>query len=381
MLIELLITPSPCRTQSEAIYVKQESGFTDLGSTLRALISAVAAGETRLTDLVNKQSQGINEHITHCSSELSELVISQGIQTRHELAIRDRETEHRNLVESLQYEGMNDRYGQITMSHRSTFHWIFGPGHQRVEADSPRESSDNHDDDDDDDGDDGDDDDGDGDDDDGDGVYDDDYQSFQDWAADELVVQKSSKSFLDWLHSRGPALLWVNGKVGSGKSTFMKFLVKDPRTQAGLGAVAILHHFVWSSGQPMERRAEGMYCSLLSQLLLLHPELSATVSAMIPPNQSRKLPRDWPIEELHESMHAALLASPEPVCIFLDGIDEMDQSQGLDDVLDRLEGYLSVPQLRICIASRPEPIITHRLSKYPALRLQDLTRGDIRRYA
>jgi hypothetical protein len=111
-----------------------------------------------------------------------------------------------------------------------------------------------------------------------------------------------------------------------------------------------------------------MYCPPAQPTSPPHPDLSATISATIPPNRPKKLPRDWSVKELHEAMHAALLASPHPVYIFL---DEMDQSQELDDVLDLLEGHINVPQLSVCIASRPEPAIGLRLSKYPALCLQD----------
>ncbi|KAK5651870.1 hypothetical protein OQA88_11639 [Cercophora sp. LCS_1] len=370
-------------TQTEALSIEQDSGFAHLGSTLCHLIETVAAGEARLTSLVNQQSRDVNEHVTHCTSELRELVLSEGIQTRRELTTRieeaisshQHEAKRRSLIESLRYEGMNDRYSQITMPHQRTFHWIFGPGQEKRGTGSKTETPDDDGDEDEDsdnyDGDDSEDYDSD----------DTDSQSLRCWAADEPLVFQASKTFLDWLHSRGPALYWVSGKVGSGKSTFMRFLVEDPRTRAGLGSTTLLHHFFWASGQPMERRIEGMYCSLLRQLLLIQPELAMAVSDTVPPNRPKKSPRDWSIKELHDAMHAAALASPQPVCMFVDGIDEVDRDQGLDEILDELEGYLSVPQLRICIASRPEPAIKLRLSKYPALHLQDLTSGDIKRYA
>ncbi len=78
---------------------------------------------------------------------------------------------------------------------------------------------------------------------------------------------------------------------------------------------------------------------------------------------------------------AVLSASSNPIFLFLDGLDEIAQEEQHKtlEFLDKLCSH--VPQLRVCVSSRPEPIFQKRLGNLPALRLQDLTREDIRQFA
>lgn len=71
-------------------------------------------------------------------------------------------------------------------------------------------------------------------------------------------VFNSPKSKLnDWLRSED-RLYWTQGKAGSGKSTFMRFLVEDDRTRQVLKIWADRYHlfaachFFWHSGTKMQ---------------------------------------------------------------------------------------------------------------------------------
>jgi ABC-type ATPase involved in cell division len=55
-----------------------------------------------------------------------------------------------------------------------------------------------------------------------------------DWIFDD-VEETASNSFCVWLQgTREEGLYWIYGKAGSGKSTLMKYICKDPRTQEKL---------------------------------------------------------------------------------------------------------------------------------------------------
>lgn len=53
------------------------------------------------------------------------------------------------------------------------------------------------------------------------------------WIFDDSI-KRPRDSFFDWLKSDSASLYWIVGEAGSCKSTLMKFLLDDPRTQEGL---------------------------------------------------------------------------------------------------------------------------------------------------
>jgi hypothetical protein len=103
---------------------------------------------------------------------------------------RDEEAEIRKLVgnktlESLQYATMSQQFDEVSEAHQKTFNWIF----------------------------------------------------------DETTDQQVPwTNFADGLQN-GEGLYWLKGKAGSGKSTLMKYIYEDPRTQHLLK--------VWASGAPL----------------------------------------------------------------------------------------------------------------------------------
>lgn len=377
--------------QSDAILPQQGSDYAKLDSTLRHFIEAVAAGETRLGGLISEESELIKEHVTLRTgqlrddiytrvasesdktrlaiSEMSTRVTSEAFRTRHELSMRMMEmtasqasaAEHHQLLKSIQYATMNERRNQIVESHEDSFQWIFGPKQDNVHSDAesddferlsePENETD-----------------------------DDEWEQFYNGSIEQSLILESSRSFLRWLHSEGPMLYWISGKAESGKSTLMKFLVDEPRTRAELGVSTVLSHFLWMAGQPMDRSIRGSTCSLLHQLLLTDPGLSAVILNQISGTKFKNFYSDWSVKELDAAILAAFAASPNPICIFLDGLDEIDPSERPDKVLDLVDRLCRVPRLRLCVSSRPEPAFQRRLDSFPALRLQDLTRRDIGRY-
>ncbi|KAL8752288.1 MAG: hypothetical protein Q9184_005780 [Pyrenodesmia sp. 2 TL-2023] len=189
-------------------------------------------------------------------------------------------------------------------------------------------------------------------------------------------------SFPSWLQGDG-RLYWINGKAGSGKSTLMKFLINDPRTRdllaewsSGKSPLIVAFYF-WLSGSEMQRSFKGFLCSIVYQLV---DEERQLVTKLLRGNTgllSKEHPGDWSKQELQRLLAQIIGLLDRPLCIFLDGLDEFDQEDDLDQLLNLVEDSSVSGMIKFCISSRPEHYIVKRMSKYRQLRLQDLTARDM----
>jgi hypothetical protein len=131
------------------------------------------------------------------------------------------------IVKSLEFEGMYRRYDAVEEAHFKTFRWIVAEDTQ--DKDSEEEDSQDDDDEisqdeDDEDSQDGNDEDS-QDDDDEDSQDDDGYE-----AQDNGLKNLARAKFTNWLSS-GSGIFHISGKLGSGKSTLMKFICENHHTK------------------------------------------------------------------------------------------------------------------------------------------------------
>ncbi|OCL03816.1 hypothetical protein AOQ84DRAFT_442469 [Glonium stellatum] len=174
------------------------------------------------------------------------------------------------------------------------------------------------------------------------------------------------------------------GKAGSGKSTLMKFLVDHPKTSTALTKwrqnVTILEFFLWNSGSQMQRSIKGLLCSLLYRLLDTQRTLLQQLLSEEPLLQAKEKHFDWSVIDLRRLIIRTLSIQPSPVCIFLDGLDEISNPDRPSDLLKLIEGFDDAPSTKICVSSRPEPAFHLWLGDRPQLKLQALTAKDIRTF-
>ncbi|KAK3504298.1 hypothetical protein B0T13DRAFT_492428 [Neurospora crassa] len=191
-------------------------------------------------------------------------------------------------------------------------------------------------------------------------------------------------SFVEWLGS-SERIYWIEGKPGSGKSTLMKLLVRDERTRQRLrswsGHPIILSHFLWISGTKDQRSLHKLLCSLVYQLLKEEQKL---VDQLIPhcsflDNRSRQSRADeWSTAELRQVLSKELHLLNKRVCVFLDGLDEIDSDDRVEFHRVLKDLLQAEPEIKLCVASRPEVQLEAMLKRVlPKLRLQDLNRDDI----
>ncbi|KAI1176639.1 hypothetical protein F4777DRAFT_545378 [Nemania sp. FL0916] len=192
-------------------------------------------------------------------------------------------------------------------------------------------------------------------------------------------------NFEYWLRSEHNNTYWISGKLGSGKTTLVKYLTEHPATMKALSHWAenpvIISHFFWKAGTvKLQRDIKGCLCSIIYQALEL---AKVSLGALLLTHKYilRKTSHtDWSPKELRSICLDVLAHYPSPVCIFLDGLDEIcieDRSE----LLEFLEKFRAIPHIKTCLASRSEPYFESACSKYPNLRLQDLTFMDIEKYA
>jgi hypothetical protein len=78
----------------------------------------------------------------------------------------------------------------------------------------------------------------------------------------------------------------------------------------------------------------------------------------------------------------ALQSTPRPVCLFVDGLDEIDRTAPLEtkQLMEWIQKISSVSGVKLCVSSRPEAVFESKLKTLSHLKVQDLTSNDIRRY-
>lgn len=165
----------------------------------------------------------------------------------------------------------------------------------------------------------------------------------------------------------------------------MKFLVEDPRPKSFLddsnGSTIILSHFLWAVGQPLERDMKGILCSLALQLLSEEPDLSRGAFEKFAHISQKRYHGDWANNGLFDVCLHLFSACERHICVFLDGLDEIDTRDDQKVLTRLLDTLCALPRLQLCISSRPEPALVRYFGSCPQLRVQDLTRRDIEVYA
>jgi ankyrin repeat protein len=114
---------------------------------------------------------------------------------------------------------------------------------------------------------------------------------------------------------------WIKGKPGAGKSTLMKSALRyGEKAHEDIK----ISFFFNARGVELERSLEGMYRSLLYQLLEQLPHLSAA----LPKRREHANRQAWYIEVLREMFEAAILAlGTAQVTCYVDALDECDDSE------------------------------------------------------
>lgn len=204
-------------------------------------------------------------------------------------------------------------------------------------------------------------------------------------------------SFMDWMQSHRQ-LFWISGKPGSGKSTLIKFLVKNPKTQvclknwAGERNLFIASYFFWINGSYLQRSQEGLLRSIVFDILRQRPKLMKNVVHFVRSStdttassgqvEHSLFPAVWTFEKLFEVFKIIMrdAENTDYFCFFIDGLDEYDGD--LDVLITFIKTLQAFQNIKLCIASRPWNVFEAAFGqeKGNKIYIQDLTYNDIRLY-
>ena len=205
------------------------------------------------------------------------------------------------------------------------------------------------------------------------------------WVLDPFSPVK----FDDWLRFQD-GIYWVMGKAGSGKSTLMKFLLNHMKTAeslrswAGPKRLVTASFFFWNAGPSIQKSQEGLFRSLLYEILSQCPELSRTICSSkaktLRPFVGEHEP--WTRQELWHAIAQLKdqCGARARFCFFIDGLDEYDGEP--DHIVSVLESLRHWPDVKLCVSSRPYNEFRDAFGRPsdPQLALEDLTREDIKLY-
>jgi hypothetical protein len=100
----------------------------------------------------------------------------------------------------------------------------------------------------------------------------------------------------------------------------------------------------------------------------------------VPAAASKESYHDWSVRELERLLLVALNLAKDhqPLCIFVDGLDEFVDYDGGENLVQKVLNLKQFERVKICVASRAEPLLREQLDTVPGLKLHDLTAPEMR---
>ena len=189
-----------------------------------------------------------------------------------------------------------------------------------------------------------------------------------------------------WLET-GQGIYWVEGKAGSGKSTLMKFLTKEMKTRELLDIWAagrplvVVNYFFWGPGTELQRGLNGLYRTLLFQILMEAPELIEHVCPQRMDAHKFKHLDSWTVDELTSCFQRLSKTKTlrTKFCFFIDGLDEFHGRP--NELITILRSVAGSEDMKLCVSSRPWLEFQQAFGRLSwQLHVHDLTRDDIAQY-
>ncbi|KAI0190436.1 hypothetical protein EV127DRAFT_365205 [Xylaria flabelliformis] len=208
---------------------------------------------------------------------------------------------------------------------------------------------------------------------------------------DPTTTGKPWDSFMKFLKGNTPTY-WITGKPGCGKSTLMKFINYEPKTQellnhwAGARKLIMVSYYFYYHGQENQKSEIGMIRSLLYSILHERRHLipSAFETKYQDSIEGRKLD-NLTLPEARRALVDLITRNPDLYFfISIDGLDEFDpvvsrtRVQSLIDFTHSLE---KLSNIKVLVSSRPLAEFELGYDGRPSLSVHHLTREDIYRYA
>ncbi|KAN0129873.1 hypothetical protein V8E53_012345, partial [Lactarius tabidus] len=160
----------------------------------------------------------------------------------------------------------------------------------------------------------------------------------------------------DWKTSG--SLLWIHGKPGSGKSILSSAIIRDIKSISNAGS-AFLAYFYFDFKDTSKQDSRALLSSLLVQL---SDQSDILCDILFTLYSAHKQGSEQPTEDsLAECLKNMLVTMGQvPIYLIMDALDECPNDSGIPssrekmlELVNQLVG-LHLPNLRLCVTSRPE---------------------------
>ncbi|KAF5550918.1 hypothetical protein FNAPI_7593 [Fusarium napiforme] len=363
------ILQSEILSQNQAMQYLQIEEFENFEQDIQILIDQASKGFFRLEGFIEAQHKATNKIIETRLDATHNLIVHGVFEVQQRIKEHFTTAQRTEFLESFRYPEINKRYNDVLDASEACFNRVFA-SYERItrshnisvlsEGDSGHFSSEASE----------------------GGRRDSDLFDIE---IDELrSIDRSWSTFIEWLRSNDP-LFCLRGKPGSGKSTLMKFVIDNQNTRQLLehqgSKVIILTHFFWKIGSEEQNSIKGLLCSLIYQLLLRTEDLQELAMSRHD-NGSYRSHHDWSSRALKSVLRQLLETKFRTLYIFVDGLDEVANADGLHRLTQEIEEILKFPGIKICVSSRPEALVIKWLEKLnsPSILLEDLTRPEMKSY-
>ncbi|KAF5701809.1 hypothetical protein FGLOB1_9921 [Fusarium globosum] len=354
------ILQSEILSKNQALQDFQKEEFENLEEDIRILITQVSQGFSDLGTFIKAQHEATNKIFETRLDATDNLIVHEVAEVQRRIIT---ESQRKQFLASFRYPEINKRYNDVLDSSEANFDRVFASYEKATKYDQKSILS----------------------------KYDSSHSiseahyDFPDIDSDELrIIDKSWSSFINWLRS-GDSLFCIQGKPGSGKSTLIKFVIDNENTQRLLKLqspeIVIMSHFFWKIGSKEQSSIKGFLCSLVYQLLARSEHLQELTMGLYDTG-SHKSHHDWSSKSLKGLLRQVLKLKAHAICVFVDGLDEVANDDGLDKLTREIEEILQLPGIKICVSSRPEASVVKWLERLhtPSILLEDLTRPEMSIY-
>ncbi|KAF8496178.1 hypothetical protein F5888DRAFT_413706 [Russula emetica] len=154
------------------------------------------------------------------------------------------------------------------------------------------------------------------------------------------------------------SLLWVHGKPGSGKSVLCSTVIEDIGAMCKAGN-ASMAYFYLDFRDANKQGLRDLVCSLLTQLSAHStPHCDILSNLYSAHDKGKSQPSDSDLVKCLKEM--VTLPNRHPTYLIIDALDESPNTPGIPSPRERVLQFvrelveICVPNLRICVTSRPE---------------------------
>jgi hypothetical protein len=340
--------------------ISQSHGFEILSEDMKHFVSQLIAGHTKLDDLIALEHRVIQN--TNQAQEIINTHISTALEKQRISTVTD--NDRKRFLGSFKFPEMNQRFNEIVDPDETFFTRVFAS----YEAIKPGRSNE--------------------------------QQLHENTSSEVLrilelvkesdriniesddLVDRNWLTFTSWLKSQDK-LFWIQGKPGSGKSTLLRFLVSNPITQELLNQwqpqPLIISHFLWKSGSPLQNNLKGLFCHLIHEVLSCsqNNQLIDKLFYEYTDRRQKDTTNDWSASELRKLVRRIIEESSRSLAIFIDGLDEISDKDGVPSILDVVSILESYENVKLCVSSRPEWAFCDHLGQVPTLKLHKLMEVDM----